>query len=399
MKLTKRVVEAAPAEEKRYWLWDDQLRGFGCRVSHSGRKTYYVKYRTLSGTQRRLKLGDHGVVPLKRARDQAVEVLAAARRGEDPAQDRATGRRSPTVADLSERFLQEHARPHKKPSSVRMDEMNLTNHLLPRLGTRKVSELSRSEVTRMHQAIGAKAPGAANRVLALVSKMMNLAEKWGLRESGSNPCRHVTKFKEKNIERYVTPTEYTRLAQVFTESEASGKLPTVGAVAFRLLMMTGCRLGEVLGLQWRDVDLERGELILRDSKTGGRRVPLGKEAVDLLRPSPAQSKTNAPLAWVFPWPNRPADHLSSSWMWTRWTWIRKAADVPDLRIHDLRHGFASVGAEQGLSLLQIGALLGHKTPATTARYAHLLNDPLRRAAQVVSGGIAQRTAPTSDSPD
>lgn len=390
MKLTKRVVDAASAKPKRYWLWDDQVRGFGCRVTPSGRRSYYVKYRTLSGTQRRLKLGDHGVLPLKRAREQATALLAAARRGEDPAHERKQGRVAPTVAELGARFLQEHARPHKKPSSVAMDESNLANHLIPRLGTRKVAEVTHSEVVGFHQAIGKKAPGAANRVLALLSKMMNLAEKWGLRDPGSNPCRHVVKFKEKKVERYVSPEEYVRLEQVISENEASGKLAPVGALALRLLMHSGCRLGEVLGLQHRDVNFVAGELILRDAKAGGRRVPLGENALAYLGAWVERSPPRTPETWLLPRPGRACTPICSGWMWGRWRWLRRDAQLPDLRVHDLRHGFASVGAEQGLSLLQIGALLGHKTPATTARYAHLVNEPLRRAAQTVSGAITDR---------
>lgn len=386
MRLTQRAVEGAQPKAQRYWLWDDELRGFGCRITAVGRRTYYVKYRTLTGTQRRMKLGDHGVLTLREARDRARELLVAVRRGEDPAQTRRDGRNAPTVADLADRFLREHARVHKKPSSVRMDEMNLARHVLPRLGARKVAEVSHAEIVRLHQGIGAEAPGAANRVLALLSKMFNLAEKWGLRASSTNPCRHVTKFKERAVERYVAPDEYARLDAVITEAERSGKLAAVGALALRLLMITGCRLGEILGLQWRDVDLDRGELILRDAKTGGRRVPLGDEAVELLRDhmTPAQRRS---IGWVLPRPGREAERLTADWMWCRWRWIRRDAKVPDLRIHDLRHGFASVGAAQGLTLFEIGALLGHKTPATTARYTHLVNDPLKRAAGKIAVSI------------
>jgi integrase len=386
MALTQRVVEGARPSADRYWLWDDQVRGFGCRITSTGRRTYYVKYRTLTGTQRRMKLGDHGILCLRQARDQAKAILAAVRRGEDPAQARQEGRAAPTVAELGKRFLREHARVHKKPSSVRMDEKNLERHVLPRLGARKVAEVSHAEIVRLHQSIGAKTPGAANRVLALLSKMFNLAEKWGLRAQSTNPCRHVTKFKERAIERYVAPEEYARLDGVIGEAERSGKLASVGALALRLLMLTGCRLGEILGLQRRDVDLDRGELILRDAKTGGRRVPLGDQAIELLRDHLATGERRS-IGWVLPRPGREAEPLTADWMWSRWRWIRRNAEVPDLRIHDLRHGFASVGAAQGLTLFEIGALLGHKTPSTTARYTHMVNDPLKRAASKVSGQI------------
>ncbi|MEE9386801.1 MAG: site-specific integrase [Nannocystaceae bacterium] len=386
MALTQRVVEGARPRADRYWLWDDQVKGFGCRISPAGRRTYYVKYRTLTGTQRRMKLGDHGILSLRQARDQAKETLAAVRRGEDPAHARQEGRTAPTVAELGDRFLREHARVHKKPSSVRMDETNLERHVLPRIGARKVAEVRHTEIVRLHQSIGAKTPGAANRVLALLSKMFNLAEKWGVRGPGTNPCRHVVKFKERKVERYVAPDEYARLISVIAETLGDGKLPGVGALALRLLMTTGCRLGEILGLQWRDVDLDRGELILRDAKTGGRHVPLSDHAIELLREHVATVDRRS-IGWVLPRPGREAEPLTAAWMWCRWRWIRRDAGVPDLRIHDLRHGFASVGAAQGLTLFEIGALLGHTTPATTARYTHLVNDPLKRAASKIAVSI------------
>lgn len=396
MGLTQRVVEGARPKADRYWLWDDQVKGFGCRIAPAGRRTYYVKYRTLTSTQRLMKLGDHGILSLRQARDHAKEMLAAVRRGEDPAQARQEGRAAPVMADLGERFLREYARVHKKPSSVRMDEKNLERHILPWLGARKVAEVTHAEVARLHQRIGEKTPGAANRVLALLSKMFNLAEKWSLRRASTNPCRHVTKFKERKIERYVAASEYARLDAVIREAERTGKLAAVGALAFRLLMMTGCRLGEILALQWRDVELDRGELVLRDSKTGGRRVPLGDEPAMLLRDHHATTRRS--IGWVLPRPGREAEPLTAAWMWTRWRWLRRDAGVPDLRIQDLRHGFASVGAAQGLSLLEIGALLGHRTPATTARYTHLVNDPLKRAANKVSIGVRDAWAEQREEP-
>ena len=266
-----------------------------------------------------------------------------------------------------------------------MDEMNLANHVVPALGSRKVREVTHAEIVRVHQRIGTRAPGAANRVLALLSKMFNLAEKWGLRESGTNPCRRVVKYRERKIERYVAPDEYERLEAVLTAAETEGRLHPAGALAFRLLMLTGCRLGEVLALRWGDIDYDRSQLILRDGKTGSRRVQLGSNPLELLRAYRTRAR---PLGWVLPRPGREGERLTADWMWTRWRWIRRRAGVPDLRIHDLRHGFASAGAEEGMSLPMIGALLGHKSPATTARYTHLVGDPLRQAAEQVSRRIS-----------
>lgn len=387
-KLTKRLIDKTKPSDERRWLWDTDVSGFGCCVHPTGRAVFYLKYRTSAGRVRKPKIGAYGDITLDQARKIARQWLAEAARGGDPSADRKASRAAPTVADLSDRYLREHARPHKKASSVRMDEINLRKHVLPALGPRKVAGLSHSDVVRLHQAVGKQAPGAANRVIALLSKMLNLAEKWGLREPGSNPCRHITKFREKKVERYLRPDEYKRLQAALRVATDENEVEPMASDLFRLVMFTGCRLGEIRELRRNDYDEHRRELILRDAKTGGRRVALADAAADVVERLLASRDGETPGGWMFPFPGRGSEPVSNGWIWYRWRFVRARAELNDLRIHDLRHAFASAAAEDGLSLTVIGKMLGHRTPATTARYAHLAEQhaAANRVASVIAGG-------------
>ena len=203
-KITKRVVENVKPGPSDVFLWDGETRGFGVRVKPSGRRSYIVQYRTLEGVSRRMTLGPHGVLTVTAARREAQQILAAVRRGVDPARDRLQGRRAPTVAELCERYLIEHARPHKKPRSAEEDERLIRLHVLPALGRRKVDGVARTDILRLHHSMRDR-PGAANRTLALVSTMFNLAERWDLRPDNTNPTRHVKKMLRVNANAFCRP--------------------------------------------------------------------------------------------------------------------------------------------------------------------------------------------------
>ena len=284
------------------------------------------------------------------------------------------------MADLAERYMAEHARPKKRPSSARTDASNLRIHVLPALGRKRVAVVTRADIADLHHAMR-ETPGAANRTLALVSKMMNLAEKWGLRPDASNPCRHVERYRERKMERFLATEELARLGTVLSEAERTAtELPSVIA-AIRLLIFTGARLGEILNLQWRDVDIKRACLRLPESKTGAKVIHLNAPALEVLN-GLERSEHNP---WVIAGrePEKPLVNLRKPWHR-----IRKAAEIEDMRLHDLRHSFASVGVAGGLSLPMIGALLGHAQPATTVRYAHLAADPLKQAVDLIGERIA-----------
>jgi integrase len=212
--------------------------------------------------------------------------------------------------------------------------------------------------------------------------MFNLAERWGLRSDGSNPCRHVEKFKEKKRERFLSSEELSRLGNVLAKAEQGGKeLPSV-IMAIRLLILTGARLSEILGLRWEWVDFEQGCLRLPDSKTGAKLIPLSRPAYEILENAPRLVGN----PFVIPGAKEGEHLVNLNKPWRR---IRKLAGLKNVRLHDLRHSFASVAASSGMGLPMIGALLGHKEVATTQRYAHLANDPLKAAADMVAEKITE----------
>lgn len=378
MKLTKtRVERVRPDPDRDVVVWDAELRCFGLRVKPSGRRTYIVQYRA-EGRSRRMTLGRHGIITAEQARRKARVVLGTVAGGEDPASARDTARASPTMAALAERYLREHAIPHKKPSSVAGDEWLLNKYIVPALGTRRVQNVTRTDVAKLHHDLR-ETPYVGNRALALLSKMFSLAEQWGLRPDSSNPCQHVQRFKEAKRERFLSTDELTRLGQILAEADESGTEHPAAVTAIRLLIFTGCRRGEILDLRWEDIDWERGLLRIRDSKTGGRTVPLNTPAMEVLRSiEPGDSP------WVIPGHKQGAHLVNLTKPWER---IRVMADLRDVRLHDLRHSFAAAAAGAGQSLPIIGALLGHTQPQTTQRYAHLADDPVRAASEAVGAKL------------
>ena len=379
-KLTKRLVEGIkPDPDRDVIVWDQELPGFGIRVWPSGKRVYILKYRNMHGRQRKPVIGQHGVLTADQARSIARGWLAEVERGGDPSGSRVEARTSPTMDDLAERYLEQHARVKKRPRSVKSDETLLQLHILPPLGRMKVSEVGRADVQRLHHNMRAT-PGAANRTAALLSKMFNLAEKWGLRPDVSNPCRHLEKYRERKLERFLSEAELARLGDVLNEAERFGSERPSVIAAIRLLIFTGCRLSEILTLRWEYVDFERQVLRLPESKTGQKVVPLNAPARELLT-----GMTRDPSGWVIPGAKIGAHLVNLEKPWRR---IRAKAGLDDVRLHDLRHSFASFGAASGLSLPIIGALLGHTQAATTKRYAHLADDPLRQASEAVGQRIA-----------
>jgi integrase len=379
-KLTKRFIDGLEPVEKDSVFWDGELPGLGLRVWPSGKRVFIVQYRNPQGRTRKLTLGRYGVLTPEEARRLAQQRLAEVAKGGDPAHRRDAARQAPTVAEFAERYLAQHAEAKKKPRSAAQDRRLLERFILPAVGSLKVQGVSRADVARLHHGLH-ETPYQANRTLALLSKMFNLAERWSLRPDGSNPCRHVEKFKERKRERYLSAEELARLGQALAELERDGSEGPHAIAAIRLLLLTGCRLGEVLTLRWEDVDFERGLLHLPDSKTGAKTVALAAPALEVLSEAPRFAGN----PYVIPGERagRPLVNLQKPWRR-----IRAKAGLPDVRLHDLRHSFASVGAAAGLGLPIIGALLGHHEAATTHRYAHLAADPLKEAADVIAGKIA-----------
>jgi integrase len=325
-------------------------------------------------------IGKYGRLTVEKARKKARKALSQVDDGADPSSERQAARAAPTMEDLAERYLKQHAAPKKKPASVEEDRRMFRNQILPTLGKLKVAGVTRGDISALHARLGST-PYRANRVLALLSKAFNLATVWGWRPEGDNPCRHVDRYPEKRRERYLSLEEIANLGRVLDQAEHERtELPGV-ITAIRLLLLTGCRLREILTLRWEDVDLEDGCLHLTDSKTGKRTVHISQAAVEVL----TQAERLEGNPWVIPGV-RKGQHLVN--LTKPWYRLRQQAGLDGVRIHDLRHTYASFGAAAGYSLLLIGKMLGHSKAATTERYAHLAADPVRQAAEVVGREIS-----------
>ncbi len=374
----KRIRDMGPGTGTRI-EWDDQLRGLGVRITSTGVKAYVLNYR-VDGRERRMTLGRVAELSLAAARKLASEEKALVRKGIDPLTQRDARRNAPLMAELFDRYLSDHARPNKKPRSVEEDERLIRLHLSPAFGRRKVAEITRDEIDRWHKSMKAT-PGAANRARALLSKAMNLAEVWGWRPDGSNPVRHIKRFKEnEGAERFLSPAELRALGEALRGYEADGGSP-YAAAAIRFLALTGARKSEALSLRWDYVDFEAARLNLPDSKTGKRAIPLNAAALAVLAALPRIAGN----PHVFPG-GKDDGHLVD--LKRPWMLVRERAGLNDVRLHDLRHTFASLGAGSGMGLPIIGALLGHREARTTQRYAHLADDPLRAASEAIGGQVA-----------
>ena len=380
--LTKRVIDSTKPEAVDVLLWDDEVPGFGLRVKPNGLKSYALQYRNAAGRSRRVTIGKHGVLTAEGARNEARRLRARVAEGHDPATERQRLRQADTLEAFSTRYLSHYAELHKKPGSVRNDRLLLDLHILPEIRNRKLAEITREDVTKLHQSMR-KTPYAANRMLALLSKMMNLSEKWGVRPDGTNPCRHVERFKEKRRQRFLSPAELVELGKALAKTEGENVEHPSVVPALRLLLFTGARRGEVLGLKWEHVDWRNQCLNLTESKTGPKTIHLNPPALQVLQTLDKARPDDSP--WVIRGNMKDRALVGLPHAWQR---IRKRAKLSDLRLHDLRHSFASVAVAAGSSLPIIGALLGHTQPQTTARYAHLSADPLKEASAMVGQRIS-----------
>ena len=372
-KLTNRAVERIGPNGGDTVYWDGELTGFGVRVRASGRKNYIVQTR-VRGKLRWFTIGPHGPLNADEARARAMEILALAFKGIDPREGTPQAEGSPSVAALGRRFLEEYVPIYCKPSTEAQYRRMVKRFVDPAIGDLTVEEIQRKDIAALHYGMR-DTSYQANRTLGMLSKMFSLAEVWNWRPDGSNPCRHVRNYKEHKRERFLSERETARLGAVLRDLEE--EMPSAVA-AFRLLLLTGCRMSEIRDLRWEYV---RDDCIeLPDSKTGGRIVPLGPEARAILASIPRERGN----PWVFVG-RFPGTHRTD--LQRPWRLIRKRAGLEDVRIHDLRHSFASRALALGESLTMIGRLLGHTQVQTTARYAHLARDSLQTAAARITGSI------------
>ena len=379
-KLTKRTIDAIEPQPSEFFLWDEAIPGFGLRVMPSGRKSFVVQFRA-GRRARRMSLGPSTVLTCDQARTRAITIIAAVKNGEDPAADRAAKRNAATVNDLAERFDKEHIAVRLKASTAKEYRSNLKRFILPALGRLAVPEITRADVAKFHHDLR-HIPYQANRCIEVVSKMFVLAEMWGLRPDGSNPRKHIRKYPEEKRERFLSAAELRRIGEVLREMESERIELSSAILAARLLILTGCRLGEIMTLKWDYVDFDERALRLPDSKTGKKVVHVGAPAVEYLHS--AHRIDGNPWVITGTLPGKPLSDLQPFWQR-----VRARAGVKDVRIHDLRHTFASTAVASGQGLPMIGKLLGHTQVQTTARYAHVAADPVRSAADAVAQNLRQ----------
>ena len=375
-KLIKRTVDALAVTGKDAIFWDRDLPGFGVRVYASGRKVFVVQSRGPRGP-RRATLGHHGGLSADQARKQAADVIDRIKRGKDPFP--APAEPELTVTDLAERYMRGHVAVNCREKTQASYRYIIDAHILPELGGLAIGAVDRARVAALHYRLR-ETPQAANAAVKILSKMFSLAEAWELAPPGRNPCRSVRRYRERRRERFLTPGEYRKLGQVLKEAEADGSVRPSAIAALRLLMLTGCRKNEIVQLRWDDMDRTARELRLAGSKTGARSVPL-TPAVDAVLDGIPRIEDNP---WVIAG-HRPGTHLVNvDAVWKR---LRARAGLEDVRIHDLRHSYASRALALGESMSMIGKLLGHGLVATTARYAHLARNTEKVSAAKVGGSI------------
>ena len=401
LKITKRGVDTLNVTGKRYYAWDTEVSGFAVRISPTGGKVYVFRYRFgggRSGRERWVTIGNHGALTPEQAREIARKYAAKVAVGGDPASDRDTKRKAPTVSELLDRYLSEHVESKNKPSTAKNIRNQIARYILPALGNLKVVDVARADISRFHSGL-ASTPYAANRALALLSKVFSLAEVWGERPDHSNPCTRIERFEEKSRERFLSEKEFATLGAVLAQAEAGplaiqGKIKPAlinrqAIIAIRLLIFTGARVSEILGLRWEYINWDAKRAELPDSKTGKKHVHIPPAALEILRKLDLPDTGNG---YVVRGKSGDDPEIPLVNIKDPWGFIRKAANLDGVRIHDLRHSFASAAVSGGMSLPILGALMGHLDVKTTNRYAHLSDDPLRDAAEQVGSKISDAMA-------
>lgn len=430
IKIARRTVAALKPSDKTVTYWDSELAGFGYRLFPSGKASWICEYRAGAGgrgvSKRRLTLGSADeTMPPEAARMAARDALARVRLGADPAAERAEERAAETVKEIGEAWFKRHIIAKRKASTAAHYRQVLETHVYPRIGSKRAVLVTRQEIARLHSDIAEKAQEkrkdtakaraskrttkggkyVANQALRILSSIFNWAATTGfVPEDHRNPATRIEKFEEIGRERFLTSEELGRLGAAILEAETVGiewvvdetkptskhipkfrrtKITPHVAGALRLLVFTGMRLREVLNLEWRSYDRERGLLLLPDSKTGKKAIVLSAPAIEILDTLPRLGRYVVASESAGSENEQPRTDIKKPWRL-----VTRRAELEGLRIHDLRHSFASVGAGGGLGLPLIGGLLGHADPKTTARYAHLAVDPLRQAADMIAASLA-----------
>jgi integrase len=370
-KLTTKFVTKVQSDNIKVF-WDDQLKGFGLCVRPSGKKTFLLKYRIGRGRRavtKKHSLGSVPVVSVEAARLKAKNFLFVASQGIDPIKK---DQESLTIKELCEQYIDRHAVLHKKKSSLVRDENLIKGVIIPVFGKIRVADLNRSHLIKYHHS-KKDTPIMANRFLALISTMMNLAEKWEYRPQNTNPCKYVDRYKEKKRQVYLSMDQLEKVGQAMRQLKNTESFYALSAL--KMLLVTGCRTSEILNLKREYVDIANNCIHLPDSKTGARTIHLSPVAFDILNALPSEE------GFVF---RSPRENKRLTTLRCLWKKICGITDLKDYRLHDLRHTYASFAVSGGFSLPIIAKMLGHADIKTTERYAHLHQDPVNKAIDDVS---------------
>jgi integrase len=404
------LIESLEGAENEYTVRDDNLPGFGVRVRPTGATSFVFTYRAGKGrgsTVRRYTIGDVRKMAPEQARKEAKRLLGLVASGHDPVAEQAAQPAGIPIAELAARFMAEHTEAKRKARTAEFYRDILDRIVVPQFGSKAADKVTRAEVAKLHHELR-QTPFQANRVLAVIGSMYTFADRIGLVPEGFNPSRRIEKYKETRRERFLDANELDRLGNTLREAETVGlpwqvdetkprskhlpkehrtKIDPFAIAAIRLLILTGARLREILHLKWEHVDLERGLLLLPDSKTGRKTIILNAPAKSVLA---ALHRVGAYVI-VGKSAGKPRADLHRPWRA-----IAKHAELEGVRIHDLRHTHASIGAASGMGLPIIGKLLGHTHASTTQRYAHLDNDPLKKASEHIGNEIARQMGEKTD---
>ncbi|WP_109118460.1 tyrosine-type recombinase/integrase [Azospirillum sp. TSO22-1] len=427
-RITKRLVDSTAPGERDVFVWDADLKGFGLKVTPVGKKVYIVQYRVGGGrgTPKRYTIGAHGAYTPDTARTEAERLLRLAAEAKDPADERRKVReKAITVDDLADRYLEEHVEEKNRATTAAEFRRLVTKQIRPALGRLPLEKVSSADVAKLHHAMRGT-PRQANQTLAVLSKMFALAELWHLRPRRTNPCEGIQRYKETERERFLSVAEIAAVGQVLNEREQIEQASVLNGI--RLLLLTGCRLSEVVGLRWSEVRLAEGALMIptERGKSGARRHAIGAHTIALLADMPRNGK------WVLPSrdPDKPLSKSTITHAWERIREIatvalwREAPDTPagalvlqleqqlerrptygecmeaaaaartplpagitDVRIHDMRHTVGTYAGNAGANAFLVRDKLGHKTLAMTGRYVNRDADPLRDLSDKVEGRI------------
>ncbi|GHE45971.1 integrase [Camelimonas fluminis] len=379
IKLTKTAVDAATAQERDYELRDTMVPGFLVKVTPTGRKTFMLAYVANNGQRRKPAIGRYGELTVDQARNIAQDWLAEVRRGVDPSAERDAARKALTVKELFDRFITDYSEDRNKPSTVKSNRGYGKRYIIPILGQLKVPDVTRADISHLMKKMS-KSPTNANRVLAAVRKMFNMAEVWGLRPDGSNPCRHIPKFPERGKTRLIADGELRKLYEYLDRAEAEGLEHPFILLAVRLQFEFAARMSEILDMRWDWVDFDNRRVVWPDSKTGEMSKPMSAEAHRLFETAPRLEDSPFVCPSIFD-PELP---MSKHTYYQGWRRILDRAGVPHIGTHGIRHRAATDIANSGIPVKVGMALTAHKTVTMFMRYVHTEDDPVRAAAEAVA---------------